>query len=256
MHLLIDIGNSTIVAALATPSGSIDVTWRFKTQKGETAHYFTQELRAGMQQHHIDAAGISRVIISSVVPEVNGHVSQAIEMLTGHTPHFFTIDDALSAMPVAVENPRQLGTDRLADALGAASCYLLPAIVFDMGTATTVGLVSHDGTFMGGMIIPGVKTSLNALCQRASQLPSVSVEAPSDIIGRNTVEAMQSGIVHGTASMLDGIIDRLSAIIGHPATIVATGGMSRVITPHCTHHIVCDPYLQFRGILRAVMSNS
>lgn len=253
MKLLIDIGNSTIVVATVTPNGDIDKTWRFKTLKEETVRFFRHELWAGFKKHGMPVSDIHSVVISSVVPEVTDDVAQAISDLTGVVPHYFCNDDALRLIDVDVESPSQLGKDRLADAIGAISCYGAPAIVIDFGTATTIGVINKDRKFMGGMIIPGVKTSLNALSTRASQLPTIDIEKPKNLIGRNTLECMQSGILYGTAAMIDGLIDRITTCMSDTTDlkIIATGGMARYITPYCNHDIIVDKYLQFKGILNA-----
>ena len=171
MHLLIDIGNSTIVVAIADQDGQIVHTWRFKTRKEETVTYFRYELKQGLRKYGVTPDDVESVTVSSVVPEVDDDVAQAVGDLTGIVPHFFGIDDAQGLITIDIESPSQLGKDRLADALGAVACYGVPAIVIDFGTATTIGVVDENKVFKGGLIIPGVKTSLNALSQRASQLP-------------------------------------------------------------------------------------
>ncbi|MBQ9237254.1 MAG: type III pantothenate kinase [Prevotella sp.] len=253
MKLLIDIGNSTIVVATITKNDEIGKTWRFKTVKEETVKFFRHELWAGFKKHNMLVTEIDEVVISSVVPEVNDDVAQAISDLTGVIPHFFCIDDALRCIKVDVESPSQLGKDRVADAIGALELYGAPAIVFDFGTATTVGIINGKETFVGGMIIPGVKTSLNALSSRASQLPVIDIEKPRNMIGRNTLECMQSGILYGTAAMIDGLIDRLLPLIGtnDNVKLIATGGMMKYITPYCQHKIIVEEFLQFKGILHA-----
>lgn len=251
MKLLIDIGNSTIVVAMADKDCNISNTWRFKTRKEETVSFFRSELLSGIRKFHIETADVEDVVISSVVPEVNDDIAQAINDITGLNPHFFTLADAEKYVTVKIESPTQLGKDRLADAIGAAVFYGTPAIVFDMGTATTVGIINEKSEFLGGMIIPGVKTSLRALSERASQLPCIDIEKPRDIVGKNTLECMQSGILYGTASMIDGIIDRISPMFSTPPHIIATGGMSKIIVPHCRHDIKVDPYLQFKGLLKS-----
>jgi type III pantothenate kinase len=249
MQILIDIGNSTVVIALADSQGNITATWRFKTKKEETASFFRYELKQGLRKYNIENADIEKVTISSVVPEVNDDIAQAVSDLTGITPHFFSINDAKGIISIDIESPSQLGKDRLADAIGAATCYGVPAIVIDFGTATTIGVVDENSVFKGGMIIPGVKTSLNALSSRASQLPSITIEKPAHMIGRNTLECMQSGILYGTAAMIDGLIDKLSATLSTTPKIIATGGMSKTIVPHCKHQITIDPYLLFKGLM-------
>lgn len=253
MHLLIDIGNSTIVVAKAEADGSIGHTWRFKTQKDETLSFFRNELQIGINRWSTSSTDIESVIVSSVVPEINDKISQAIHDVIGLMPKFFSIEDAQKVINIDIESPSQLGKDRIADAIGAATLYGTPCIVIDMGTATTIGIVTADNTFTGGMIISGVKTSLKALSSRASQLPCINIEKPKNMIGRNTMECMQSGILYGTAAMIDGIIDRILPTLSPDAKIVATGGMSKQIIPYCTHNITIDEYLQFKGIFRSFL---
>ncbi len=251
MHILIDIGNSTVVIALADDKGSINATWRFKTKKEETATFFRYELRQGLRKFGIEQTGVEKVVISSVVPEVNDDIAQAVNDLTGITPHFFSIADAEGIITIDVESPSQLGKDRLADAIGATKCYGVPAIVIDFGTATTLGVINENAHFLGGMIIPGVKTSLSALSQRASQLSSITIEKPAHFIGRNTLECMQSGILYGTSTMIDGLIDKILPTLSGDVHIIATGGMARTIVPHCTHQIIYDEFLLFKGLFNA-----
>lgn len=254
-RLLLDIGNSTVVIAHSDAEGNIKDTWRLMTRKHETISFFRREIRAGLYSFGLlqkdgTIEKIDSIVISSVVPEINDKLSQAIFDVTGVTPHFFSLEDAMKVISIQIESPSQLGKDRLADAIGARCCYGAPAIVIDMGTATTVGVINDEGVFIGGMIIPGVKTSLKALSTKASQLPTVNIEKPRNMIGRNTLECMQSGIVYGTASMIDGLIDRILPTLGKDVKIVATGGNARQIIPYCNHNIMVDPYLQFKGISR------
>jgi len=251
MHILTDIGNSTVVIAISDSDGNIVYTWRFKTRKEETVTYFRYELRQGLRKYGVEPQEVESVTISSVVPEVDDDMVLAITDLTGVVPHFFSIDDAQGILKIDIESPSQLGKDRLADAIGAVVCYGSPAIIIDFGTATTIGIVDENKTFCGGLIIPGVKTSLNALSQRASQLPTVNVETPKHLIGRNTLECMQSGIVYGTSSMIDGLIDQIIPMFSEPVHIIATGGMSKKILPHCKHQITKDEHLLLKGLFYA-----
>jgi type III pantothenate kinase len=251
MHILIDIGNSTIVAAMADKEGRIAHTWRFKTRKEETVTFFRYELKQGLRKYGVEAADIESVTISSVVPEVNDDISQAVNDLTGLTPHFFTLDEAQLFLTIDIESPSQLGKDRLADALGAVTCYGVPAIVIDFGTATTFGVIDAERRFLGGLIIPGVKTSLSALSQRASQLSAINIEKPQHLVGRNTLECMTSGILYGTVAMIDGLIDRLLPTLSEPVHIIATGGMAKDIVPHCHHQIELDKHLLLKGLFNA-----
>ena len=251
MHILIDIGNSTIVIAMADSGCEINSAWRFKTLKDETVSFFRYELKAGIKKYGIQISDIETITISSVVPEVNDYIAQAIIDITGITPHFFNLNDALRTIDIDIESPSQLGKDRLADAVGAVLCHGVPAIVIDMGTATTVGVIDENKCFKGGMIIPGVKTSLKALSTKASQLPMVSIEKPEHIIGRNTLECMQSGILYGNAAMVDGIIDRIRPTLHGDVKVIATGGMARQIIPCCRNEIVIEDTVQLKGVLLA-----
>ena len=251
MHLLIDIGNSTIVVAIADGKGNISNTWRFKTRKEDTCSYFRCELKNSLSKFGVEMGEIETVTISSVVPEVDDDMTQAIINLSSITPHFFTIDDAQDLLNIDIESPSQLGKDRLADAIGAVTCYATPAIIIDFGTATTLGVIDENRVFLGGMIIPGVKTSLNALSQRASQLPSINIEKPKHLIGRNTQECMHSGILYGTAAMIDGLIDQIIPTFPKPVFIIATGGLAKTIVPYCKHQIIRDDFLLLKGLFNA-----
>lgn len=257
-RLLLDIGNSTVVIAHSDAEGNIKDTWRLKTIKDETISFFRREIRAGLYSFGIlrkdgSIDKIDHIIISSVVPEINDKVSQALFDVTGVKPHFFCLDDAVKVINVQIESPSQLGKDRLADAIAARCCYGAPAIVIDMGTATTMGVINENGDYIGGMIMPGVKTSLKALSSKASQLPTINIEKPRHMIGRNTLECMQSGIVYGTASMIDGLIDRILPTLQGDVKIIATGGNAHQIIPFCKHEITVDPFLQFKGIQKATI---
>ena len=253
-RLLFDIGNSTIVIAYSDSEGNIKDTWRVKTIKHEAIGFFRREIRAGLYNFGLlkqdgTIAKIDNIVVSSVVPEINDKVSQAIFDVTGITPHFFSLDDAMKVIDIQIESPSQLGKDRLADAIGARCHYGAPAIIIDMGTATTIGVVNDEGAFIGGMIMPGVKTSLKALTSKASQLPTINIEKPRHMIGRNTLECMQSGIIYGTASMIDGLIDRIIPTLGKDVKLIATGGNAHYVISYCKHNITFDPYLQFKGIM-------
>lgn len=251
MHILIDIGNSTIVIAMADNDGAITSTWRFKTMKEETISFFRYELKAGIKKYCVELSDIESITISSVVPELNDKIAQAIFDITGIMPNIFSVEDAKRVIDIDIESPSQLGKDRLADAVGAAVCHGVPAIIIDMGTATTIGVINESNAFIGGMIIPGVKTSLQALSRKASQLPYINIEEPQHLIGRNTLECMQSGILYGNAAMIDGIIDRILPDFTKEPHIIATGGMAKQIAPHCKHKILIDDTLQFKGIFHA-----
>ena len=148
-----------------------------------------------------------------------------------------------------MDNPGQLGADQVADAVAGIAGYPVPLILIDMGTATTASVVNSKKQYVGGMILPGVGVSLDALTARASQLSGISIDAPRHVIGKDTIECMKSGVLYSNAAALDGIIDRIEEELGEKATVVATGGLAKKIVPHCKREIILDEELLLRGLL-------
>jgi type III pantothenate kinase len=153
-----------------------------------------------------------------------------------------------TGIPILTDNPRELGADRVVNALAAYDRYGGPCIVIDFGTATTYDTVSDKGEFLGGVIAPGVQTKNASLSRETARLPQVELQAPRGVIGKNTVEAIQSALVFGTAAEVDGIIDRMRKELGGSATVVATGGLASVIVPHCQFVDELDPWLTLEGL--------
>ena len=160
-----------------------------------------------------------------------------------------SLEYAIMLKNIKMDNPKAVGGDRSVAAVAAIAKYEGPIIIIDMGTATTMDVVDKAGSYIGGVILPGVKVSLNSLVSNTAQLPRINLDVPKRTIGKNTIECMRNGIMYGNAAMLDGLIDRMEAELGEPATLVATGGMSRFITPLCTHKIIYDADLLLRGLL-------
>ncbi len=153
-----------------------------------------------------------------------------------------------TGLRVLLENPSQLGADLAAGAIGLIGKYELPAMAVDLGSATKMYVVDAEGGYHGGMIAPGVRISLDALASRCSQLPTVSLRAPGKAVCTETVEAIQSGVMLGTASMIDGMIDRFTEEMGEMKTVVATGGLAACIIPHCRRKILLDENLILDGL--------
>lgn len=147
------------------------------------------------------------------------------------------------------DNPAELGSDLVVDAVAGIKYYKVPLILIDMGTATTVSVIDSDLSYRGGLIIPGMRTSLDALTSRAAQLKKVQLDMPKRIIGTNTVECTNAGIMHYTAAGIDGVIDRIEEELGEKCTVVATGGLSGLVTPLCKRDIIHDDDLLLKGLL-------
>ena len=182
-----------------------------------------------------------------MVPPVTSVINRALEKLTGEKA--LVVGPGIrTGLNIKIDNPAQLGSDLVVDAVAGIAEYPLPLIIIDMGTATTMSAIDAAGNYLGGVIIPGVRVALDSMVSRTAQLPRISFEAPKKAIGKNTIECMKSGSVLGSASMLDGMIDRLEEELSQDATVVATGGIAPFITPHCKHKIVCDDTLLLKGL--------
>ncbi len=147
-----------------------------------------------------------------------------------------------------MDNPAQVGSDLIVNAVAGLQYYGAPIILIDMGTATTISVVDEKKNYVGGMILPGVKVSLDSLVNRTSQLPKISLEAPKKVVGKNTIDCMKSGIVMGQAACLDGMIERIFEELGYEAAVVATGGLAGCIVPHCKKKIIHDNELTLKGL--------
>ncbi len=246
MVFTIDIGNSNIVVGTVNRQGVLFVE-RMSTDHKKTELEYAILLKSAMEIHGITTNEIKGCIISSVVPPVTSVINRALEKLTGEKA--LVVGPGIrTGLNIKIDNPAQLGSDLVVDAVAGIAEYPLPLIIIDMGTATTMSAIDAAGNYLGGVIIPGVRVALDSMVSRTAQLPRISFEAPKKAIGKNTIECMKSGSVLGSASMLDGMIDRLEEELGQDATVVATGGIAPFITPHCKHKIVCDDTLLLKGL--------
>lgn len=248
MYLLaLDIGNTNIVVGIME-STTVVHSARIGTDRHKTNFDFLLQLRQLLEVFGVDVSMITDGILSSVVPELTLQVAWAMEQLLGKTILTLGNPQVRTGLITDIDTPTSLGADRVADAVGAINEYPTPLIIIDMGTATTVSVIDRRGHHIGGLIIPGARTSLNSLSAAASQLPFIPIEAPTRLIGRNTIDCMKSGIVYGYASMIDGLIERIESEMGEPMTVVATGGLSRLIAPYCRHEIRFEPDLLLKGL--------
>lgn len=249
MLLAIDIGNTNVTLGLYNNEVLL-FTARLATNKEQTADQYAVEIKNILLLHGCRHENIEDAIISTVVPSVGKAISNAISMLC-HIVPLELGPGVKTGLNIKIDNPAQLGADLAAAAAGALIEYTMPCIVIDMGTATTISVLDKNGAFLGGAIAAGVNLTLKALAENTSQLPSIRVEAPAHVIGTNTVDCMRSGLVYGTAAMLDGMLDRIEDELGESATVVATGGLSREVIQHCERNIIYNENLLLDG-LRAI----
>jgi type III pantothenate kinase len=247
MILAADIGNSNVVIG-CIEDGKILFTERLATNRNSTAMEYAVLIKTVLELNGFAGQKFEGGIISSVVPAVTNAMKDAMARLIGKLP--MVVGPGLkTGLKIRIDNAAQLGSDRVTDAVAAVEQYPCPLILIDMGTATTISVVDKDKNFIGGLIMPGLRISSEALTSRSSQLPQISLDPPRKAIGRNTVEGMRSGIILGTASTIDGLIDRIEEELGYPCTVVCTGGNSRIVTPHCRHEIIWDDQLLLKGLM-------
>lgn len=250
MLCVVDIGNTNIVIALMEDSDNVCFSGRIITRRDLTKENFKKEVTEVIGKSSYSLSDIGGVIISSVVPEVTQNVKQGMMELTNVKVIVMGCELNLG-LTINMDNPDKVGCDLIADAVAVTEEYTGVTAIFDMGTATTCSLVK-DNEYMGTIIIPGVVVSQNALSEKASQLPELSMDTVGDfkvrLMGKNTVESMVSGMVYGNAAMIDGIIERIEEETGSNISVVATGGIAELIVPYCKKNIVLDKNLLLKGL--------
>ena len=246
MILAFDVGNTNIVMGVIDEEKTYFLT-RFATDPGKTQVEYAVLVKNILEIRGIDIAKIDGGIISSVVPPLNNILKEVISLLTGHKA--LIVGPGLkSGLNIAVGDPAELGADLVVGAVAAIAKYEAPMLIMDLGTATTISAIGKKKEFLGVIIFPGVKISFDALVGRTALLSSISYDEPAHVIGTTTTDSMQSGLIYGNAAMLDGLIDRCEEEMGEVKTIIATGGISSRIVPHCKHDIVFDDDLLIDGL--------
>ena len=246
MLLAIDIGNTNIVLG-GFDGDEITFVARIATNAHKTEDEYATKIRSILALHEVDKSSVKGAIISSVVPPLNLVMKNAIKIVYGIDP-ILVGPGVKTGLNILCDSPASVGADLICACVAAQKIYGSPSLVIDMGTATKILLVNSDGAFTGASIIPGVGIALKALASGTAQLPQISLEAPPHALGKNTVDAMRSGVVYGNASMLDGMIDRVIEEEGYDMPVIATGGLSSTIVCHCKHKIIHDADLVLKGL--------
>ena len=246
MILAIDIGNTNIDIG-CIDNGVISRVCRASTNIAKTADECAADIKSILDFHALDLSEIDGAIISCVVPPLTRVFKNAVKLLAG-TDALVVGAGVKTGMNILIEDPAQLGGDMVSTAVGALASYEPPIIVVDMGTATKMYVINRGGSFIGGMIAPGVSLSMNALATGTSQLPRVPIEAPAKCISANTIDCMKSGAIFGTASMIDGMTARFEDELGERAQIIATGGLAEAVFRYCRRDVIHDPHLALRGL--------
>ena len=247
MILAIDIGNTNIVIGCIRDD-EILFNERVSTNHKATDLEYAIQIKNIFEIHEMDTSEIDGAIVSSVVPSITEAVENSVKKLSGCTP--LVVGPGMkTGLRITIDNPAQLGSDLVVDAIAGIKNYGAPLIIIDMGTATTISVIDKDENYTGTLIIPGMRTSLDALVSGAAQLPKVKLDPPKRVVGTNTSESMANGVMYYAAAGLDGCIDRIEAELGEKCTVVATGGLAGTITPLCQKEVILDDDLLLKGLM-------
>ena len=247
MLLSIDVGNThTVIGVYA--GQDLDQMWRVATDKQQTADEIRARLATLFFADGIDERSIDGACLASVVPRLTEAWSQALEGMFGISAVICNAQTAGSLFEADYPNPHEIGADRIADAVAARAQYGSPVIIMDFGTATNMEVIDAHGRFVGGVIAPGVETSAQALFSRATKLATIGLNDPGAAIGKNTEQAVQSGIVYGEADRVDGLVRRVFKELGYRAPVVATGGLSTMMAQYSSEITDVNPELTLIGL--------
>ncbi len=246
MLLVIDVGNTQTVLGLYE-GRRLAGNWRLTTRRDRTLDEARLWLTGLLDLDGFDPRQVTGMAVSSVVPALTATLREAAERFVGD--RVLVIEPGVkTGMPILIDNPREVGADRVVNSVAARDKYGTPVIVVDFGTSTNFDVVGHDGEYLGGAISPGLAISTDALVAGTAALRNVEFVPPRSPIGKGTVEAIQSGALYGHAGLVDGIIERIAAQLDGEVMRIATGGLASTIVPHCSSVETIDEYLTLDGL--------
>ena len=246
MLLVVDVGNTQTHFGVFDGEALVE-HWRFATVRTSTSDELGATLSALLELRGFGFADVDASIVSSTVPQLRPEWTAMARRYLGHEMPVVG-PGVKTGMPIRIDNPRELGADRLVNAVAAYEKLGGPVVVVDLGTALTFDVVSEGGEYLGGIICPGVEISMEALTTRAAALPKVDLTEPRSLIGRGTVDAIRSGVIFGFAAQVDGIVERLRGELGEETQAIATGGLAHAIVPFCEALDQVDDLLTLDGL--------
>lgn len=247
MLFVIDVGNTQIAAGIFKGEKILN-SWRVRTEKNRTADELGILFYNFIEHSQIAVSDITGIAISNVVPPLTITLSRMSKKYF-HQDAFFVGPGIKTGMPILYDNPKEVGADRIVNAVAAYNKYKKPLVIVDFGTATTFDCVSKKGEYLGGVIIPGIEISLEALSERTAKLPKIELIRPEKIIGKNTVSAIQAGIVYGYAGMVDAICEKIKHEMNEKSLkFIATGGLATVISKETSHIEIVEEHLTLYGL--------
>lgn len=254
MIFVLDTGNTNTVLGVFE-DGALIHEWRIKTDRYKTEDEFGMLIKSLFDHKGVRFSDFTGVIISSVVPPIIVALEKMCETYFEVTPFIVGRDDVHISLSMAYPHPSEIGADRIVNAVGAIEVYDAPLIIIDFGTATTYCYIDEDRAYYGGLIAPGVKISMEALYDKASKLPKIEIQAPDQVIGRSTVQAMQSGVFYGYVGQVDGIVTRMKKEAKKTPTVIATGGLASLIAnaSETIEHV--DTHLTLKGLYLIYQQN-
>lgn len=253
MILAIDIGNTNVVMG-CFDGDKLIFRERVSSNQEATDLEYAVTIKTALEMYHITVEEVKGVIVSSVVPSITNTFKRAVEKLIGVKPAVVG-PGIKTGLSILIDNPAQLGSDLVVDAVAGINEYPLPQIIIDMGTATTFSIIDRNRNYLGGMITTGMAVSAEALVSKTSQLPKIAFDKPKKLIGTNTVDCIKSGIMYSTASSLDGMIERIEDELGERCTVIATGGLASLVIPLCKRDIILDEDLMLKGLVNIYNRN-
>ena len=246
MLLAIDVGNTSMSVGVFD-GDVLKSVFSTVTKKSLKLNEVYSELDGFFTQMGVDPKSINSSIISCVVPEIQNEVCDAVEQISNSKP-ILVSSSIKTNMPIIYDDPGEVGADRIVNSVAAYNRFKSSVVIVDFGTATTFDCVSEKGEYLGGAIAPGILISTEALTERASKLPAIEITKPENVIGKNTVESMKSGIVNGYISLVDGLIEKIKDSMGTAPRVIATGGLSRLIAEESKYIEFTDENLTLEGL--------